>query len=304
MISLLRRSWSAALLSLAGGTLALQAASQPNAVRAAGHAGTASRTALRAAPSPAGSPSDACPDEMLRVRSFCIDRWEVGTIDVATGQALSPYYPPDPRSLEVVRRVWQVERVRAGNRAARVMPLPPLPAVEKSGAFSPKAVSRPGIVPQAYLSYYTAKRACENAGKRLCTLDEWTLACRGEQGRKFPYGSEFDRAACNVYRYYHPGLVLHGNTSVGHLDPRLNLVMERDADPLLYLTGQSPRCQSRWNGQAAYDMVGNLDEWVSEEAGVFVGGFYARSTTSGCEAQVSSHSPLYYDYSTGTRCCR
>jgi hypothetical protein len=51
-------------------------------------------------------------------------------------------------------------------------------------------------------------------------------------------------------------------------------------------------------------MVGNLDEWVEGETRpVFVGGFYARSTTKGCEARVDSHAPAYYDYSLGTRCC-
>ena len=36
---------------------------------------------------------------------------------------------------------------------------------------------------------------------------------------------------------------------------------------------------------------------------VFVGGFYSRSTTNGCEARVDSHAAAYYDYSLGTRCC-
>lgn len=49
-------------------------------------------------------------------------------------------------------------------------------------------------------------------------------------------------------------------------------------------------------------MVGNVDEWV--EDGMFLGGFYSRSTTQGCEAKVSVHASTYYDYSTGTRCCR
>jgi len=39
------------------------------------------------------------------------------------------------------------------------------------------------------------------------------------------------------------------------------------------------------------------------EDGMFLGGFYARSTTKGCDAQISSHAPSYFDYSTGTRCC-
>jgi formylglycine-generating enzyme required for sulfatase activity len=240
---------------------------------------------------------------MVRVRSFCVDRWEVGTEDAATQAELSPYYPPEPRSLAQVHQVWQLERSRVGDAWARAMPLPELPAVQRSGSFSPRAVSRGGKVPQGYLSYFSAKLACQNAGKRLCTLGEWTTACKGERDRKFPYGDGFERSACNVYRWYHPAFVLHGNTSVGHRDPRLNLVVERDADPVLRLTGASPRCASRWGEDAAYDMVGNLDEWVDDEAGVFAGGFYARATTSGCEALVTSHSPRYYDYSTGARCC-
>jgi hypothetical protein len=51
-------------------------------------------------------------------------------------------------------------------------------------------------------------------------------------------------------------------------------------------------------------MVGNLDEWVQDETGTFVGGFYARGSKQGCEAKIASHSPLYLDYSIGTRCCR
>ena len=50
--------------------------------------------------------------------------------------------------------------------------------------------------------------------------------------------------------------------------------------------------------------TGNLDEWVDDEAGLFVGGFYARSTREGCESRISAHAPIYYDYSTGARCCR
>jgi formylglycine-generating enzyme required for sulfatase activity len=53
-----------------------------------------------------------------------------------------------------------------------------------------------------------------------------------------------------------------------------------------------------------FDMVGNVDEWVDDETGRFAGGFYARATNSGCESQVASHSPLYYDYSIGVRCCK
>ena len=57
-----------------------------------------------------------------------------------------------------------------------------------------------------------------------------------------------------------------------------------------------------WPDGKVFDLVGNLDEWVEDS--MFLGGFYARSTTKGCDAQISSHAQNYFDYSTGTRCCQ
>jgi hypothetical protein len=51
-------------------------------------------------------------------------------------------------------------------------------------------------------------------------------------------------------------------------------------------------------------MAGNLDEWIEDPGGTFVGGFYARDTALGCAARIEIHSPDYYDYSLGARCCR
>ena len=187
---------------------------------------------------------------------------------------------------------------------ARAIPLPPLPELQsRPGDYQPRAVSRAGVVPQAYLSGALAKVACANAGKRLCTEEEWTTACRGAEARKFPYGARFEDGRCNVYRHLHPAMLLHGASFYGHLDPRLNLVVDSNRDPLLRLTGATAGCRSGWGSDAAYDMVGNLDEWVDDPSGAFVGGFYARSTREGCEARVGVHPPIYYDYSTGARCC-
>jgi formylglycine-generating enzyme len=245
-----------------------------------------------------------CPADMVSVRQFCVDRWESSFVDATTGEALSPYYPPVGSELEAAYEYWLLERRVLGEEAAHAMPLPEPSLWQQSHAFSPRAVSRPGVIPQGYLSYFTAKKACTNAGKRLCTEKEWVTACGGERGLQYPYGDRYRVFACNVFRPYHPGFVLHQNSSVGHRDPRLNLVVEVNDDPLLRPTGGTPSCGSRWGTDAVEDMVGNLDEWVEgEKQPVFVGGFYARSTTKGCEARVDSHAPAYFDYSLGTRCC-
>lgn len=249
-------------------------------------------------------PARGCPAEMARVGDFCIDRWEVSLLDRRTREPLSPYYPPHPKMLRRVREVWEIERRNFGDESARAMPLPELPRIQQEGDFEPVAVSRPGVIPQGYLSFPLAKRVCENAGKRLCSEEEWTTACKGARHTQYPYGGNYFRFTCNVHRLSHPAFVLHGDASLGHTDPRLNLIDEEGKDPLLRLTGGTPACASHWGDDTIFDMVGNLDEWVEDDTGVFVGGFYSRGTTEGCDARIASHSAAYYDYSLGTRCCR
>ena len=241
---------------------------------------------------------------MVHTRAGCVDRYEASMVDRETSQPLSPYYPPHPKLLRAVFEAWDAKRHELGGPGPRNMPLPPLGRWQKSHDFEPKAVSVAGAVPQAYVSREVAERACSNAGKRLCSSEEWQLACQGRWRTRFPYGNEFRRVSCNVYRYLHPAHVLHGLSSVGQLDPRLNLILTHGDKPLLRETGASARCKSPWWEDAVYDMVGNLDEWVAAKAGVFRGGFYARATTRGCSAGVKSHSPDYFDYSTGVRCCK
>lgn len=245
---------------------------------------------------------NGCPGEMVRVNAFCIDRFEVATVDKQTQEPLSPYYPPNRLQLERAYNLWQIQAKVSGEPSARTMPLPDLPEWQRANPFSPQAVSRKGAVPQGYMTFYAAQEACENAEKRLCSKKEWTLACKGEKSTLFPYGAKFERAACNVFHYYHPAFLLHGSSAIGHTDPRLNLVLEQGKQPVLATTGSYTECASAWGKDRVYDMVGNIDEWVAD--GAFLGGFYARGTTKGCEAEVTNHSPRYYDYSTGTRCCK
>lgn len=245
--------------------------------------------------------STGCSDDMVRVGGrFCIDRYEASMVDDATDRPLSPYYPPLPLLARTIFREW-TQRLAAGNAGAN-MPLPELAQWQRDEGLRARAVSKANTVPQGYVNAIVARKACANAGKRLCTLEEWTTACRGERGTKFPYGASYRANVCNVFRQSHPGMILHGNFSMDLLDPRLNAVTS-DGDPLLRPTGATTGCKSQWGEDAVYDMVGNLDEWVDDEGGTFVGGFYARSTRQGCDAKVTAHRPNYLDYSTGVRCC-
>jgi sulfatase modifying factor 1 len=249
---------------------------------------------------PAGSPAGTgrCPPEMVDVGGrFCIDRFEASLADTRLGRPISPYFAPS--RAEALGALRAFEDLRPANAP----PLPLLPSWQREEAFVARAEVKQGVVPNGYVSGLAAAKACEAASKRLCTLAEWQDACRGEKRRKFPYGERYEAGACNVGREAHPAHVLYGDASIHHLDPRLNLVAGSEG-PLLRPTGATPRCRSDWAGDAVYDLVGNLDEWVAEPSGMFAGGFYSRATVEGCDARISQHPPEYYNYSVGVRCCR
>lgn len=279
-----------------------------------------------AAPSLSGGPSPSasapepppprlvhrCPTGMALVAPaeepsmrFCIDRWEATVLDDRGGGLLSPYWAPNGKRARYLHQVWtkRVAEATDGTALARSTPLPDLPEWQRSPSLVPRAAPpRPGLVPQGYVSGEDARLACERAGKRLCLEAEWRRACRGEEDHAFPYGDAYEPGACNVFREAHPGVLLYENPSINHTDPRFNRVGPKEA-PLLRRTGATPRCVSRWGDDEVYDMVGNLDEWVDDPEGTFVGGFYARAKKDGCASTVRSHGFDYSDYSTGFRCC-
>ncbi|WP_437548243.1 hypothetical protein WME97_49165 [Sorangium sp. So ce367] len=290
----------------------LDAQAEAGVARVARPAPPASAGAARsAAREPAEAPAaalpgaPACPADMVAIDGgrFCVDRFEAMLVDGATGQALSPDYPSTPNLLELTLADWSTGLRRIGDVHARAFPLPLLASWQRGRAIAALARSRSGVRPSGYVTGLVAESACAAAGKRLCSVEEFVTACRGEDDTLYPYGDTFEEGACNVYRPAHPAALLHGNASIGHLDPRLNRVRSA-REPLLRETGGSPRCRSRWGSDAVYDLVGNLDEWVNEPGGAFAGGFYARSTRAGCEALITAHPRSYLDYSTGVRCCQ
>lgn len=236
-----------------------------------------------------------CPGEMVEIRAeYCIDRFEISLVDGLTDRALSPFYSPTPQR---TRSAYNRYRSPAMQRAQVPLPEPPEVQLEVR---APVARSIRDQIPQGYLDFASAEAACRAAGKRLCSLPEWVGACRGQENRRFPYGDRFSEGACNVHRKSHPAVLLHGDASREHFDPRLNLLSDADG-PLLRRTGETQLCRSEWGSDAAFDMVGNLDEWVAD--GSFVGGFYARATQGGCDARINSHAAGHFDYSIGGRCC-
>jgi hypothetical protein len=174
------------------------------------------------------------------------------------------------------------------------------------------AVSRAGVTPQGYISGAQASLACAKAGKRLCSLDEWSEACRGPHHTRYPYGNRRRAGVCNDrFRELteHPVLRLFQAEAPKGADPRsmwqpsfMNDPRLLDLPRTVQPTGASSECTNEYG---AFDMVGNLHEWVADPHGVFAGGYFMDTFQNGegCEYRTRAHRFDYHDYSTGFRCC-
>ncbi|MGM0574286.1 MAG: vitamin K epoxide reductase family protein [Myxococcota bacterium] len=154
-----------------------------------------------------------------------------------------------------------------------------------------RAVSVPGVKP-ALASWFEAKAACEEAGKRLCTEEEWVSACIGQpakdadgdghvtdgdvQGRMYPYGPYYGKDACRDSEDEH-----HGEAGK---------------------TGDHPACRTP---EGVYDLTGNLYEWVghSEDDAAMMGGDWRAGSSGTCRRRTTTYGAGIKNATTGFRCC-
>jgi hypothetical protein len=164
--------------------------------------------------------------------------------------------------------------------------------------------NRIGETPRLLVSWLDAKALCEEAGKRLCTADEFNFACEGEAMLPYSYGFERDPERCNIDKPY--------------VTPQKLLLPEPDCakkawcrDHLAELDqrvpiGSTTRCTSPFG---VHDINGNVNEWVArpgEKApnrSGLKGGWWGPAR-SRCRPMVTAHDEEYVGYEVGFRCCR
>jgi len=138
------------------------------------------------------------------------------------------------------------------------------------------------------VAYQGAAQYCTYIGGRICTESEWLDACRGSDGRQFPYGSTFDLAACNSQS--------QSQTVEGR---------ERATVPV----GTMSTCEGGLAG--LFDMAGNVAEWVDACKGAyckFRGAGYLSNdpiaSFAACGSICSGNDQSFQSGIVGIRCCR
>ncbi len=136
--------------------------------------------------------------------------------------------------------------------------------------------NKKGTIPVSYISLYQAMDSCYSVGKRLCTSEEWMLACSGPHTWSYPYGQTYESYACATH------------------------------DKKVSISGSRPECRSFFG---VYDMSGNLLEWTSTRAAAnrnfyyVMGGFWESGPQSGCSEKRYSYFPENQHNPVGFRCC-
>jgi len=158
---------------------------------------------------------------------------------------------------------------------------------DDGGVLNGRACSKKGVMPWGDITYEDAAQACALGGWRLCTEDEWRLACGGPGDTVFPYGNDYVPGRCN--------------------DISSSLAQ-------VVVGGLLEECVS---GYGVFDMSGNVKEWVAVAREVsgngsgneidhhVLGGAYDNDVPSSlsCRSEKIPRTEGFKFANVGFRCC-
>jgi formylglycine-generating enzyme len=156
-----------------------------------------------------------------------------------------------------------------------------------------------GQNPMIVATFREAEAICKKGSKRLCTENEWTFACEGEEVRPYPYGWTRDTTACVIDRSWRP-------FTEGALQPRDGKQAREELDRLWQgePSGSRAACRSPFG---VYDMTGNVDEWTRSVnstgyASILKGGYWG-PVRARCRPSTRAHNEDFVAYQQSFRCC-
>ncbi len=220
------------------------------------------------------SESTACPAGMVEVAGdFCpfVEQKCLRWLDPETKMRCAEFAPTGECSVRTSRKHFCIDRYEYPNA--------------------------PGSKPRIMVSWNQAREVCASEGKRLCGEQEWTLACEGAERLPYPYGYARNAEACNIDRP-HPNPDERALANPQTRDAEVARLDQRDP------SGARESCVSPFG---AYDMTGNVDEWVVNESGHpyksgLKGGYWG-PVRDRCRPMTTAHDENFAFYQIGFRCC-
>lgn len=204
----------------------------------------------------------ATPDDiMVKVGPICVDKYEASVWSNPDGtgaqygiKAAAEY--TDSVTGQLVRPADDYPCKDNGNDCSA------------SAAHPIYAISKKGVVPSRYATWFQAQQACANSGKRLLTNAEWQMAAAGTPDPTQISQSDFENnlATLEQAARSNPGGAgddgLTTCSTVTSLGASVlgTAAFSRGAF-LPVLTGSRNNCVSVWD---VNDMVGNVWEWVAD----------------------------------------
>jgi formylglycine-generating enzyme len=247
---------------------------------------------------------DERPARTVRMRSFAIDRGEVTNAryrrfleEVREHGDEAWRHPDQPEGKDHTPRYWREYNPLLQSATYRRV----VPFDEKTFTADDK--------PVVGVDWFDAFAFAKWAGKRLPTEAEWELAARGTDGRRWPWGNEWDWGLCNI-----------GGEKKG-LDISTR-GSEKDGYIYAAPVGTYPKGDSPFG---CADMAGNVAEWCADwyraeayadapdenppgpESGtqrVIRGGSSQRGPSSVRCAARASYEPDFRNFTLGFRCAK
>ena len=187
--------------------------------------------------------ADERPQRAVRLKAFAIDRHEVTNAqyrkflaDVKAQGDAAWAHPDQPKGKDHTPRYWKDYN-----------PLLRDAQFAEMAQFNPMTFTRDDA-PVVGVDWFDAHAYAKWAGKRLPTEAEWELAARGPDGRRWPWGDDWQWGLCNI---------------VGEKAGADVRVRGREKDGYIYPApaGSFPGGRSPYGCD---DLAGNAAEWVAD----------------------------------------